>query len=92
MTPHNKLERLIVYLYNIVKYVWICFLLIMIGSNENFIFRIYILNKDTSVIKQGRIMKFSGLLLHVILEGNVSQIFYLGPSFYFMLIRRKKVF
>ena len=31
-----------------------------------------ILNKDTSVINQGKIMKLSGLILHVILEGIMS--------------------
>ena len=33
-------------------------------------------------------MKFSGLALHGIPEGRVSQIFDLGPSFYFMLFRK----
>ena len=30
------------------------------------------------------ILKLCMLVLHIVPEGNVSQIFYLGPSFYFM--------
>ena len=58
---HNKLERLIVYVYNDVEYDWICFLSMKIGSNENenSIFSTYFFNKDTSVINQGQIMKLS---------------------------------
>ena len=43
------------------------------------------LNKYASVINQGKIMKLSGLIFHVILKGSMSQILYLSPSFYFML-------
>ena len=34
-------------------------------------------------------MEFSEIPLHIYFEGSVSQNFYLGPSFYFMLCRKK---
>ena len=56
---------------------------------ENPIFHYYFLNKDISVTKQRKIMKFSKVAHHIPFEGSVSQILYLGPSFYFMLCRKK---
>ena len=34
-------------------------------------------------------MKFSEVALHICFEGNLSQHFYLCPSFYFMLCRKR---
>ena len=42
-------------------------------------------NKDISVTTLDITMKFSMTALHIHSEGSVSQIFYFGPSFYFML-------
>ena len=39
--------------------------------------------------KQDKLLKSSGFFLQVRFEGSVSQIFYLGPRFYFMLCRDK---
>ena len=48
------------------------------------IFHVIFLNKDISIIVAGIILKFCMLVLHILSEGSVSQIFYLGLSFYFM--------
>ena len=48
------------------------------------IFHIIFLNKDISIIVVDIILKFCMLVVHILLERNVSQIFYLGPSLYFM--------
>ena len=48
------------------------------------VFPCYILNMDISSNIVYPLIKFDMLLLHVIMEGTVSQILYLGPSFYFM--------
>ena len=42
------------------------------------------LNKDISIIIADIILKFCMLVLHILPEGSMSQIFYLGLSFYFM--------
>ena len=42
------------------------------------------LNLDNSINIVHRLLKFSIAILEMITEGTVSQIFYLGPSFYFM--------
>ena len=52
-------------------------------------FHFYFLNKNISVTNQNELLNFSGILLKVAFEGSVSQIFYLGPSFNFMLCRKK---
>ena len=64
----------------------ILFLVAEIGTskNKNLIFHVIFLNKDISVTKLDITMKFSMTALHIHSEGSVSQIFYLGPSFYFM--------
>ena len=49
----------------------------------------YFLNKDISVTDKENSLEFSRVVLEVSLEGSMSQIFYLGPSFYFMLCRTK---
>ena len=48
------------------------------------IFYVIFLNKDIFIIVADIILKFCMLVLHMLPEGSVSQIFYLGPSFYFM--------
>ena len=48
------------------------------------IFHVIFLNKDISIFVADIILKFCMLILHILPEGSVSQIFYLGPSFYFM--------
>ena len=64
----------------------ILFLVAEIGTskNKNLIFHVIFLNKDISVTTLDITMKFSMTALHIHSEGSVSQIFYLGPSFYFM--------
>ena len=56
-----------------------------ISKNKNLIFHFIFLNKDISVTTLDITMKFSMTALHIHSKGSVSQIFYLGPSFYFML-------
>ena len=40
---------------------------------------------DNSVNIETRLLKFCVLIVDIIMEGTVSQIFILGPSFYFIL-------
>ena len=54
------------------------------SKNKNLIFHVMSLNKDISVTTLDITMKFSMTFLHIHSEGSVSQIVYLGPSFYFM--------
>ena len=61
----------------------------MRNESENPIFHLHFLNKDSSVTNTDKCLKFSGIVLCVCLKGSLSQIFYLGPSFYFMLCRKK---
>ena len=51
-------------------------------------FSIIFLIVDNSVNIETRPFKFCVLILDVIMEGTVSQIFLLGPSSYFMLFRK----
>ena len=46
------------------------------------------LNVNNSVNIKTRLFKFCVLILDIIMEGTVSQNFYLGPSSYFMLFRK----
>ena len=64
----------------------ILFFIAEIGSskNQNLIIHVIFLNKDISVTTLDITMKFSMTALHIHSEGSVSQISYLGPSFYFM--------
>ena len=48
------------------------------------IFHVIFLNNDISITVADIILKFCMLVLHILPEGSMSQIFYLGPSFYFM--------
>ena len=54
------------------------------SKNRNLIFHVIFLNKDISVTTLDITMTFSMAALHIHFEGSLSQIFYLGPSFYFM--------
>ena len=54
------------------------------NKSKNVIFDNYFLNVDFSITKAYTAFKFILLSLHIHLEGTVSQIFNLGPSFYFM--------
>ena len=49
------------------------------------IFHYIFLNKDISITDKDNDMKFCMVLLYTYSGGRVSQIFYLGLSFYFML-------
>ena len=55
------------------------------SKNKNLIFHVIFFNMDISVTTLDITMKFSMPAFHIQFEGSVSQIFYLGPSFYFML-------
>ena len=55
---------------------------------ENLIFFIYFVNKDISLNISLICLKFSIHVDEKQLEGSVSQIFHLGPSFYFIKSRK----
>ena len=61
-----------------------------IGSikDKNQFLHIIFLNKDISITISDSAMKFSMALLQIHYEGSLSQISYLGLSFYFMLFRK----
>ena len=48
------------------------------------IFHVIFFNKDISITVADIILKFCMVVLHILPEGSLSQIVYLGPSFYFM--------
>ena len=48
------------------------------------IFPVIFFNRDISIIVADIILRLCMLVLHIPVEGSVSQIFHLGPSFYFM--------
>ena len=54
------------------------------SKSKYLIFYVIFLNKEISVTTLDITMKFSMRAPHSYSEGSVSQIFYLGPSFYFM--------
>ena len=54
-------------------------------KNKNMTFHVIFFNMDILVTTLDITMKFSMTALHIHFEGSVSQIFYLGPSFYFIL-------
>ena len=59
------------------------------GRLKNSLFFLNFVNKDISFNIPWKVLKF---VIHIDegqLEGNVSQNFYLGPSFYFMQSRKK---
>ena len=51
-------------------------------QNSDFSFNFF--NKDISIIVADIILKFCISVLRILTEGSMSQIFYLGPSVYFM--------
>ena len=65
----------------------------MIGSIKckNLFFHIIFLNMDISITILDTAMKSCMTLLYIHSEGSVSQFFYLGLSFYFMLFRKTNV-
>ena len=54
------------------------------SKSKNVFFDKYFFNVIFSIIKAFTDFKLCLLILHTHLEGTVSQILYLGPSFYFM--------
>ena len=54
------------------------------SKNKNLIFHVIYLNKDISITTLDITMKFSMTALQINCGGSMSQIFYLGPSFYCM--------
>ena len=52
--------------------------------NFKLFFYFYFLNMDISLYNYSPIMQFCTDVDNTLLEGSVSQIFYLAPSFYFM--------
>ena len=55
------------------------------NSKENHFFPLIFLNVDSLLDIKDRVLKFSFVVLGIIMKGTVSQIFfYLGPSFCFM--------
>ena len=55
-----------------------------VSKCKNLIFYGGFFNTNISVTTQDIAMKCCMTILHIHIEGSVSQIFYLGPSFYFM--------
>ena len=53
-------------------------------KSKNLIFDKYFLNVDFLITRAYTGFIFCLISLHIHLEGTVSQIFYLGPSFYFI--------
>ena len=61
-----------------------------VGKTENsFFFHKYFLNKDISLNITHKAIIFSACIYEIKMQGNVSQNFDLGPSFYFMKCRKK---
>ena len=58
------------------------------SKTKNLIFYGIFLNTDISITTQEIATKICMTILHINCEGSVSQMFYLGPSFYFMLSRK----
>ena len=58
------------------------------SKSKNLIFYVIILNTDISITTQDIATRFGMTIFHIKYKGSVSQIFNLGPSFYFMLSRK----
>ena len=52
----------------------------VLKRTQTIIFSIIFLNVDNSINIENRLLKFSVVIIDVLMEGNVSQIFYSGPS------------
>ena len=60
----------------------------MSNEIENPIFHLHFLNTNISVTNTDKSLTSLGTALRVGFEGTVAKIFYLGPSFHFMLGRK----
>ena len=58
------------------------------SKSKNLFFYVIFFNTDISITTQDIATKICMTILHINCEGSVSQIFNLGPSFYFMLFRK----
>ena len=69
-----------------MKIMKILFFFTEIGreKDKNLIFHVIFLNNDISIPILDIVLKFRMLVLLIHPEGSVSQIFYLGPSLYFI--------
>ena len=56
----------------------------VLNSTTNLIYHFIFFNVDSSFNIKIKVLKCSMLVLHIVIEGTVSQILYLGPSFCFM--------
>ena len=68
------------------KVIWFIFQKILI---KNLFFHFYFLNPDFKLTIISTTLQLCSLLDNVYLEGTVSQIFYIGPSFYFLAKKGK---
>ena len=62
--------------------VWQC------GELKNLNFYQHFFNMDISLHNQDKLLKFCLCVLYYYIKENVSQIFYLGPTFYLMNSRK----
>ena len=60
------------------------FKIYVLKRTKNPIFSLYFFYVDFSFNIQKRVLKFSVAVIGIIMEGTMSQILYLGPSFSFM--------
>ena len=60
------------------------FKIYVLKRTKNLILSFIFLNVDISFNIQNRVLKFSVVVVGIIIEGTLSQIVYLGPSFSFM--------
>ena len=69
-----------------MKTIRMYFLFIKIGREKGkiLVFHVIFLNKNISITGLDIVLQFLMPVLHTHPEGSMSQIFYLGPSFYFM--------
>ena len=58
-------------------------------KSENSFFSWYFLNSDISLNMSSLLMKLETVILHIVMEGTVSQNFNLGLSFDFIDFRKK---
>ena len=53
----------------------------MLKSTKNLILPFIFFNVDSSFNIENELLKFSTLIFHIVMQGTVSQIVYLGTSF-----------
>ena len=81
-----------------LSYCVVSFILLFIKEIQNntlnsmdiFIFNLHFSNVDNLINFVHRLLKFSVVIFDIIMEATMSQIFYLGPSSYFMWYRKRK--